>query len=160
MMTCAPRAVSPRAISLPIPSVPPVTSAQRPVRSLLAYMNSRRRPQLLMPETNGVCHKIWGVAHRKVISFRNHDLPRRREQFLPALLKAKRVVSLPKYGEQRYRGQWPGECGGYACIQIVAVKRVTHIVGKGAEAPGAHPRAETARGSAYPGGGRHRRTRK
>jgi len=52
-----------------------------------------------MPGTNGVRHKIWGVTHREVISLRNHDLPRSREQFLPALLKAKRIVPLAKYGE-------------------------------------------------------------
>jgi len=64
-------------------------------------MNSRRRPELLMPGTNGVGHKIWGVTHREVISFRNDDLTRSREQFLPALLKAKRIVPLAKYGEER-----------------------------------------------------------
>jgi len=52
-----------------------------------------------MPATNGVRHKIWGITHREMISFRNDDLSRSREQFLPALLKAKRIVPLAKYGE-------------------------------------------------------------
>src|SRR5215831_7991126 len=142
MMTRAPRAVSPRAISLPIPSVPPVTSAQRPLKSLLACMNSRRHLELLMPATDGVRHKIWGVTHREVIPFRNDDLSRSREQFLPALLKAKRIVALAKYGEQRYRGQWPGEHGRHTCIHIVAVKGVTHIVVERAEAMWTHPSAK------------------
>src|SRR5262249_19988457 len=105
-------------------------------------MNSRRRLELLKPATNGVRHKIWGVTHREVISFRNDDLSRSRKQFLPVLLKAKRIVALAKYGEQRYRGQWPGEHSRHTCIHIVAVKGVTHIVVEGAEAPWAHPGAK------------------
>src|SRR5262249_18130936 len=98
MMTRAPRAVSPRAISLPY-SIG-ATSYERTTTCQIVISLHEFASSGAPDARNEWCWpQDLGVTHREVISFRNDDLPRSREQFLPALLKAKRIVPLAKYGE-------------------------------------------------------------